>query len=186
MGTDVDLVNVAEVEVVGAEVGFVHFQLVGVDVVGEEDFPVLFFECEADEADAREEFGGGERLQWLGQRRSLAGGSAWGFGHVVRHYTEVHAAGLAAISLTRAPLRNIRPPKAGAGEGLQRRTPPGGGDQLLPLLVVLPRQEEPGEVGDLASLALGQLLAEADEFLGFTTHAVALSWNWRGLQQREN
>ncbi len=55
-----DVVDVADVEVGVAEVGVVHLGLVGVDVVGPEDAPALVLEGEADEADAGEEFGGGE------------------------------------------------------------------------------------------------------------------------------
>lgn len=65
----VEFVDVAEVEVVEGEIGGVHFLFVGVDVVGEDDAPVLAFESEADEADAGEELGGGE----LPRKTVLAG-----------------------------------------------------------------------------------------------------------------
>jgi hypothetical protein len=53
-----EFVNVAEVEMVGAEVGDIHFLFIRIDVVGEDDWPAMLFEGEANEADVGEKFGG--------------------------------------------------------------------------------------------------------------------------------
>ena len=74
--------DVAEMKSVAVKVGVVHFAFVGVDVVCEDDFPAVFFEGEAYEANAREEFGGAERglvrcfaarLENLGGHRDTCG-----------------------------------------------------------------------------------------------------------------
>src|SRR5579864_2153860 len=54
-----------------------HLRLVVVDVVGKEDLPALVFEGDADQANAREEFGGSESaavavaIRW-GDRQAVA------------------------------------------------------------------------------------------------------------------
>jgi hypothetical protein len=53
--------GIAEMKSVAVEIGVVDFFFIGVDVVCEDDFPGVFFEGEAYEADAGEEFGGAER-----------------------------------------------------------------------------------------------------------------------------
>ena len=43
----IELMDIAQVEMVGTEVGLVHFEFIGVDVVGKGDTPVLPFNRQA-------------------------------------------------------------------------------------------------------------------------------------------
>ena len=57
-----------------------------------------------------------------------------------------------------------------AEELIQFRTGLGIVKQLVPPLVVLPREEKTSKIGYFRSLVFGQSFANADEFLGFGAH----------------
>ena len=56
-------------------------------------------------------------------------------------------------------------------KGIQLRASLARRDQLFPPFVILPGQQESGEIGDLSTFALGQCFTYADQFLGLRAHA---------------
>jgi hypothetical protein len=55
-------VDIAELEVIVAKIRFVHFELVRVDVIGEDHFPAVLLQGEPDQPNSGEELGGSKGL----------------------------------------------------------------------------------------------------------------------------
>lgn len=60
-------------------------------------------------------------------------------------------------------------------EGLQLGAALGRCEQLLPPLIILPGEEEAGEIGNLRAFAFGQRLTDSEQFLGFRAHGHMLA-----------
>lgn len=64
--------DVAELEVIDAKVGFVHFELIGIDIVGKGNLPAVLLQRQSDQPDSSKELGSpeGSPLERLAAGRS--------------------------------------------------------------------------------------------------------------------